>query len=252
MLCRALSVDSSRILGPCLAVIVVLSVAFPAEGEDFRILLVRETGVDRTSRLPVGRIVISSGYIGGLEEGQIGTVWRKNKYKGQIEIADLEVVEADAYEATCRFTVRHPDFYVLKKDKAQLEPATHGEVDILARAIDALDHGRSFQALLYFESIYCSTRDNEFVQKQIQNCHSLVEERLTTVPSEDDRRKERSRIRDFLELAERHHKYHSDLAADLYLRRVLAVDSANTQAASLRALVPIADYSALLSPERCD
>ena len=108
MLCRALSVDSSRILGPCLAVIVVLSVAFPAEGEDFRILLVRETGVDRTSRLPVGRIVISSGYIGGLEEGQIGTVWRKNKYKGQIEIADLEVVEADAYEATCRFTVRHP------------------------------------------------------------------------------------------------------------------------------------------------
>jgi len=220
--------------------------------EDFRILLVRDGEIDKERRLPAGEVVVKAGYLDGIEVGMTGTIWRKNKYKGQIDIADLEVTEVSAYEAICKYTVRHADFFVLKKDRVALEPVDHTEADILARAVDCLGKDNCFDALLLFENIFCATLDNAFVQAQITDCLNRVNRRLVTGPPEDQRKRIRILVWDYVELATRHHKYKNDLAADLYLKRIATLDADNAKAAVLRESVPDLDYAMLLSPSRCD
>lgn len=223
-----------------------------AHSEDFRILLVRDGGIDKELRLPAGEVVVKAGYLDGIEVGMTGTIWRKNKYKGQIDIADLEVAEVSAYEAICKYTVRLADVFVLKKDRVALEPVVHTEADILARAIDGLGKDNCFDALLLFENIFCATLDNTFVQGQITECLSRVNRRLTTGPPEDQKIQTWILVRDYLELATRHHKYKNDLVADLYLKRIVALDADNAKAAELRKSVPDQDYATIFSPARCE
>jgi len=220
--------------------------------EDFRILLVRDGEFDKELQLPAGEVVAKAGYLDGIEVGMTGTIWRKNKYKGQIDIADIEVTKVLAYEAICKYTVRHADIFVLKKDRVALEPVVHTEADILARAIDGLGKDNCFDALLLFENIFCATLDNAFVQTQITKCLSRVNKRLVTGPPEDQKKRIGILVRDYVELATRHHKYKNDLAADLYLKRIVALDAGNSKAAALRESVPDLDYATLLSPTRCE
>jgi hypothetical protein len=236
----------------CLVCFIVLSLASSALADNYRILIVREGGIDQESKLPTGTVIVKAGYIDGVNDGMTGTIWRKNKFKGRIDIADIEVVEARPYEAVCRFTVRHPDFYVLKKDRAALEPVERDNADILARGIEVLDNGLCFQALLYFERIFCDTQDNSFVQAKIKECQGRVEVRLAGQSAGEPRKMQLSDMVDYLELAERHHEFDNDLAADMYLKQVLAADSSNTAAAALREAVPDQDFAVLLSPARCD
>jgi hypothetical protein len=230
----------------------ILSIAPSVLADDYRVLIVREGGIDKAKKLPIGKLVINAGYIDGVEEGMTGTVWRKNKFKGQIDIADIEVIEAKPYESVCKFTVRHPDFYILKKDRAAVDQIERAEADILARGIEALDNDLCYQALLYFENIFCVTQDNAFVQQRIQDCRNRVEKQLADGITKEQQKKGHFRVKDCLELAERHHKYDNDLAADMYLKLVLATDSTNAKAIELRGTVPVQDFSALLSPARCD
>ena len=252
MFCRRQVTSIGRLFSLGIFAFLILATASSVCSKNFRILLVRDGSVDAVSKLPTGQVFIKAGYIDGVEEGMTGIIWRKNKYKGQIDIAEIEVVEVAAYEATCQYTMRHPDFFVLKKDRAALEPVEHTDADILAQAVEALDDNRCFEALLYFEYIFCATIDNSFVQQRIAECYKRVKQQLATLATALPARKARLMISDYLELAKRHHKYKNDLAADLYLRRIIAIDSANADAAALRDSVPTQDYSTLLSPARCE
>lgn len=231
----------------------MLSAPSAAWSEDYRILLVRDGDVDRERQLPAGELVVKAGYLDGIEVGMTGTVWRKNKYKGQVVMADLEVTEVGAYESTCSYVVRHVDFFVLKKDRVGgLEPVEHSEADILATAVECLGKDRCFDALLMFESIYCSLLDNAFVQAQINDCRARVDQRLNAAAPDLPPHRLGLLVLDYVELATRHHKYKNDLAADLYLKRAEHLDADNAKAAALRAEVPEVDYTAHLSPERCE
>ncbi len=238
-------------IGGLLLAAPLLLLSIEAKGEDFRILMVRESGVDAATGRLSGQLVVNAGYTGGLTEGMTGVVWRKNKIKGQVEIADLTVQSVNACDATCKFVVRVSDFQVLKKDRASLTPLPPAEADILSRGITAMDNRQCCDALLYFEKIYCPSRDNTFVQGQISQCLSQVENRLSGGLSDEERQTERMRQWQNLELAEGHHQYGNELAAYLYLRRVLAVDSTNATAVALRDSIPQQDLTALFSPERC-
>ena len=252
MFCRKRVSYIIRLLS--LGVLISLCLIAPSSvySEDFRILLVRDGEFDTDRQLPAGEVVVKAGYVDGVEPGMTGTIWRKNKYKGQIDIANLEVTEVSAYEATCRYTVRHVDFFVLKKDRVALEPVSHTEADILAEAIEYLGSDRCFDALLLFENIFCATLDNAFVQAQITECLNRVNQQLTAAPPEGQKKRIRILVRDYLELATRHHKYKNDLAADLYLKRIAVLDADNRKATALRESVPIQDYATLLSPARCE
>ncbi len=236
----------------CFVLAALLSAPSSVSAEDYRMLIVREGGIDSETKLPTGKVIVGAGYIDGLEAGMTGTIWRKNKFKGQIDIADITVIEAKAYEAVCSYMVRHQDFYVLKKDRAALEPVERADADILAHGIDALDNGCCFQALLFFENIFCATQDNAFVQAKIQDCKSRVETWVAGGSTDGGPKMKSAEVRDCLELAERHHKYHNDLAADLYLKQVLSTDSTNAKAVALRSSVPVQDFTALLSTSRCE
>jgi hypothetical protein len=222
-----------------------------AAGENYHILMVREGSADAASGLPSGRLVIDAGFLDGVSEGMSGVVWRKNKFQGQIDVADFEVTEVTPYDAACSYTVKHPSLYVLKKDRASLTPAVSDEADILARGITALEKRECFQALLFFERIFCANRDNAFVQQQIAECRRQVEQRLSGGLSEDERRRVRAAMWDDLEIAQGHHEYKNDLAADMYVKIALAADSTNATASALRDSIPQQDMSALFSPERC-
>jgi len=224
---------------------------FSAAADNYRLLMVREGGVDAASGMPTGKLVINAGFLDGVSEGMSGVVWRKNKYQGQLEVADFEVVEVTPYDATCKYIVRHPSLFVLKKDRASLTPAAPDEADILARGITALEKRECFEALLFFERIFCSTQDNGFVQQQIGECRRQVEQRLSGGLSEEEKRDVRGKMWDDLEIAQGHHEHKNDLAADMYVNIILAVDSGNATAAALRDSIPEQDLSALFSPERC-
>lgn len=252
MFCRRRIYFFVRLLSLGLLTVLFFAAPSSVHSEDFRILLVRDGELDRERQRPAGEVIVKAGYLDGIEVGMIGTIWRKNKYKGQVDIADLEVTEVGAYEATCKYTVRHKDFFVLKKDKIALEPANHSPADILATAVDRLGQSNCFDALLLFENIFCASTDNAFVQAQISECVSRVNQRLAEAPSEKSTNRIGLMIRDYLELATRHHKYKNDLAADLYLKRITSLDADNAKAAALREVVPNQNYAALLSPERCD
>ena len=226
-------------------------IASSVTADDFRILMVREGGTGNSGSLPSGNLVISAGYINGIDSGMTGVVWRKNKYKGQLELADIQVIEVSPYDAVCRYTQRVPDLFVLKKDRVSLTPIVPPEADILARGIEALDNRRCFDALMYFERIFCATRDNAFVQQQISQCLSQVQQKLAGGMSDDEKRQVRSRVWDDLELAEGHHQAKNDLAADMYLKRVMAADTSVVKATALRDSIPAQDYTSLFSPARC-
>jgi hypothetical protein len=149
--------------------------------------------------------------------------------------------------------VRHVDFFVLRKDRVALEPSTHNEADVLAKAMDCLGQDKCCDALLLFENIFCATTENAFVQAQITECLNRVNERLAAAPDEETKSTSVGLlVRDYLELATRHHKYKNDLVADLYLKRIATLDADNSKAAELRASVPTQDYATLLSPARCE
>ncbi len=220
--------------------------------EDFRILLVKDGEIDRDRQRPAGDVVIKGGYLDGVEVGMTGTVWRKNKFKGKVDMADVEVTEVSAYESTGRYIVRHVDFFLLKKDRVALEPVVHSEADILATAVDRLGADKCCDALLLFENIFCAMTDNSFVQAQISECLTRVNRKLAEGPPEDKRKRLGLTVRDYLELATRHHKYKNDLAADMYLKRIATLDATNQKAAELRQSVPHQNYESLLSPARCE
>lgn len=252
MVCQVLSeVLPSRIrcIVACLlaAPIILASIV---TADDFRILMVRDGGSGKAG-LPSGDLVISAGYINGIDKGMTGVVWRKNKYKGQLELADIQVIEVSPYDAVCRYTQRYPDLFVLKKDRVSVTPVVPPEADILARGIEALDNRRCFEALMYFERIFCATRDNAFVQQQISQCLSQVQQKLAGGLSEEEKRQLRSQLWNDLELAEGHHLAKNDLAADMYLKRVLAADTSVVKATTLRDSIPAQDYTSLFSPTRC-
>jgi len=225
--------------------------SFTAVADNCRILMVREGGTDAASGMPSGKLAINAGFLSGVAEGTTGVVWRKNKYQGQLEVADFEVTEVTPYDATCRYTVRHPSLFVLKKDRASLTPVEPEEADILARGMTALENRECFEALLFFERIFCSTQDNAFVQQQIAECRRQVEQRLSGGLSEEEKRHVRAKMWDDLEIAQGHHEHKNDLAADMYVSVILAADSGNATAAALRDSIPPQDLSALFSPERC-
>ncbi|MEW5795536.1 MAG: hypothetical protein AB1772_04165 [Candidatus Zixiibacteriota bacterium] len=225
--------------------------ASSASADDFRLLLVRSGSVDRATGLVSGELIIGAGYINGIDSGMSGVAWRKNKYKGQLEVADIMVVEVSPYDAVCRYTLRHPDLPVQSKDKASLTPATRQDAEILAKGIEALDNRLCFDALLFFERIFCPNLENRFVQSQISQCLDHVQKKLAGGLSDDEKRLLRSRLRDDCELAEGHHRAKNALAADMYLKRILAVDTALARAAALRDSVPDQDYVSLFSPTRC-
>ena len=86
---------------------------------------------------------------------------------------------------------------------------------------------------------------------QVQECQRRVEKRLTEGNgglSKSDRGDKWEQ----LEVAEGHHKYENYLVADMYLKCVMSIDSTNKAAIKLREKVPDQDFSALLSPERCE
>ena len=115
MICRRHVSFLFRLLSLGVLTPLLLMAPSSVHSDNFRMLLVRDANIDHDQRLPTGEVVIKAGYLDGVEAGMTGTVWRKNKYKGQIDIADLEVTEVSAYEATCKYTVRHIDFFILKK-----------------------------------------------------------------------------------------------------------------------------------------
>lgn len=253
MICQNLSAVLSRRIRILSSVLLIapLLLACETRGDDFRILTVREGGIDEATKRPSGQVVIGSGYAAGVEEGMSGVIWRKNKYKGQLEVADVTVVSVTAEDALCKYVLRVPDFQVLKKDKASLTPNAHQDADVLARGIAALDNGQCFDALMYFERIYCQSRDNAFVQQQIAQCLVRVESHRSGTATDEEKQAGRSRQWQNLELAEGHHAVGNELAADMYLRRVLAVDSTLARAVALRDSIPAQDLTALFSPERC-
>lgn len=245
---------SKLVLSLCTLIIIVLLVVAAASeviADDFRMLLVRDSGFDKVSKLPTGQVTLKAGYLDGIEPGLSGVIWRKNKYKGQIDIADFEVTEVAAYESTCNYTVKHPDFYVLKKDQATMEVVVRQDADILEVAMESLGNGHCFEALLYFDAIYCATRDNAFVQQQIAECRRQVSARLADTTTTGGERKARLLIQDLLEKAARHHKYKNDLAADLLLKRAIALGCSNSEASTLREAIPQQDFATMLSPSRC-
>lgn len=220
--------------------------------DDFRILLVREGGNDPATGMPSGRLVVQAGYLDGVDEGQSGMVWRKNKFTGQLEIATFEVTDVAPYESYGIFIVRHPDFYVLKTDRVNLRINARSDADVLARAIGSLDLGRCFDALLYFDRIYCANVDNSFVMGQANECRQRVEKRLSAPPgSSTAAESKRLDVYEELEVAEGHHIHKNDLAADLHLKRVMTLDPNNRAAAELRKEVPETALSTLFSPARC-
>ena len=254
MVCQNLSTVLSRrfrFLSGLILLAPLVLLAVNAEGVDFRILMVREGGMDPAAGRPSGQLVVNAGYTDGVTEGMKGVVWRKNKVMGQVEVADLTVQSVTACDATCKFVVRVTDFQVLKKDRAALTPAIPAEADILARGMAAMDHRQCCDALLYFQRIFCLSRENAFVQGQISQCLTQVESRLTGGLSDEEKEFERKRQWQNLELAEGHHQYGNDLAAYLYLRQVLAVDSTNAKAVALKDSIPDPDLGALFSPEKC-
>lgn len=222
-----------------------------ARGEDFKILLVRESGVDQASGHPTGRLVVNGGYLDGIEEGLTGVVWRKNKIKGQIEVADLTISEVGPYEATGAYVLRHPDLFVQKKDRITLTVAAHSDADIVARAIESLDNNSCFDAVLYFEKILCPNKDNEFLMKKAQECQARAETKMAEGSATDIGRAGQLDIWEQLEVAETLHEYKNDLVADLYLKRIFSHDSTMTKARELRQLVPAQDLATLLSTVRC-
>ena len=250
VLATVLSRRIGYVAGPLLVLCLVLT-AGNVLGEDFRILLVRETGVDQSSGQPTGHLVANGGYLDGIEEGLKGVVWRKNKYKGQLELADFTVTESGPYEAVGTFVLRHPDLFIQKKDRVTLTVAAHTDADIVARAIATLDVDRCFDALLYFENIYCANKENDFVLNKIKECRSRVENKLVEGSSLDEDRGRQLDIWEQLEVAESLHERKNDLAADLYLRRIYSQDSTLTKAKELRKLIPTQDFSKLLSPKNC-
>ena len=221
-------------------------------GEDFKLLLVRETGLNQASGRPGGRVVVSGGYINGIEEGMTGVIWRKNKFKGQLEVADFTVAQVAPYEAVGTFVLRHPDLYVQKKDRITLTIATHSDADIVARAVESLDADCCFDALLYFEKILCANKENEFVLKKIEECRTRAEKKLAEGTVSGAGYVKQLDIWEQLEVAESLHEYKNDLAADLYLKRIYSQDSTMTKARELRQIVPARDLSDLLSTSRCN
>jgi len=238
-------------VGGSLLVLCLVLIAGSVAGEDFKLLLVRETGVDQASGRPAGRVVVNGGYIDGIEKGMTGVIWRKNKYKGQLEVADFTVVEVAPYEVVGTFVLRYPDLYVQKKDRITLTVATHSDADVVARAFESLDADRCFDALLYFEKILCANKENDFVLKRVEECRARVEKKLTEGTTTGAGHLKQFDIWEQLEVAEGLHEYKNDLAADLYLKRIYSEDSTLTKAKELRQLVPAQDFSTLLSPQHC-
>jgi hypothetical protein len=234
----------------CLAAL-LLGAAGTALGDDFRILLVRESGLDPATGMPSGRMVVKAGYLDGVQEGQSGTVWRKNKFAGQLVIADFEVIDVSPYEAYGIYIVRHPDFYPLKKDRVTLETQPRSEADILARAITSLDMGLCFDALLYFDTIYCANLDNGFIMSQVAECRTRVEKRLSAEPEGRGAESKRMNMYEELEVAEGHYEYENFLAADIHLKRVLTIEPTNSKAVELRKAIEEVDLADIFSPARC-
>jgi len=254
MISKVLAAVLPRRVGYVAGSLLVLCLVFSAGnvlGEDFKILLVRETGVDQSTSRPTGRLVVNGGYINGIEEGLKGVVWRKNKYKGQLELADFTVVEAGPYESIGTFVLRHPDLFIQKKDRVTLTVVVHTDADIVARAITTLDTDNCFDALLYFEKIYCANRENDFVLKKIEECLTRAEKILVKGSALGTNRNKQLDIWEQLEVAESLHECKNDLAADLCLRQIYSQDSTLTKGKELRQLVPVQDFSTLFSPQRC-
>jgi hypothetical protein len=254
MMSQVLAAVLSRRIGYVAGSLLVLCLVFGASnvlGEDFKILLVRESGVDQNSGQPTGHLVVNGGYLNGIEEGMQGVVWRKNKYKGQLELADFTVAKAGPYDAIGTFVLRHGDLFIQKKDRVTLTIADHSEADIVARAIATLDADCCLDALLYFEKIYCANKENDFVLKKIEECQTRVEKKLAGGSPLGADSVEQLDIWEQLEVAESLHECKNDLAADLYLKRIYSQDSTMTKAEELRQLVPAQDFSTLLSPQHC-
>jgi len=250
LMAKVLSGRSGYISG--LAFLLLL-VVFSSEvqGEDFKILLVRESGVDQSSGKPTGRLVVNGGYLSGIAEGVTGVIWRKNKIKGQIEVADLTITEVGPYEATGTYVLRHPDLFVQKKDRITLTVTVPSDADIVAKAVESLDDDNCFDAVLYFERIICPNKDNEFVLKKAEECQARAEKKLAGGIVTETGRARYLDIWEQLELVETLNEYKNNLAADIYLKRIFSQDSTLTKAKELRQLIPAQDLSALFSTGRC-
>jgi hypothetical protein len=207
--------------------------------------------MDASAGKPSGQLTVNAGFADGIQEGMTGVVWRKNKIKGQIELADVTVVSVTADDALCKYVLRVADLPLLKKDRVALIPVVPDEAAILARGIAALENRQCCEALLYFQRIFCLSRENSFVMSQISQCLAQFEAKMSGGLTEAEKQSERKQLWPNLELAEGHHQYGNYLAADLFLRRVGAVDSANAQAAALRDSIPAQNLAGLFSPERC-
>lgn len=210
--------------------------------ENFKILLYRETGRDTQTQVPTGKLLINGGWLEGIEPGATGTLWRKNKYAGRVDLANVEVVELAAHEAQCRFVLTHPDHLVTKKDKVEFAVVPRTAVDILARAMEEFGNQRFCEAWIYFRDNDSLTEDNAFAQQVADQCRSKAREASSQPLEDEERRRAKARLGEYLEIAQTYRELGNLFMADQYVRRALMLDSTSASARKLRSEIPEAEF----------
>jgi hypothetical protein len=209
-----------------------------AQFDNFHILLYRETGRDSETKAPTGYVLIDGGWLEGIEEGATGTIWRKNRITGRVDLATLKVVRLAAHETQCSFVLTHPDHVVSSRDRVEFEVVPRTAPDILAKAMAEFDNEKYCSAYMYFRGNDSLVAKNDFAKQVADQCRTQAQAQMTEALPEDERRRERVKLNDYLEIAQVYHERENNFMADYYVRRALAIDSSNSAAVKLRSQIP--------------
>ena len=231
--------ERQRALTNLLVVAYLIAAVSPALATDFHILLVQQSPAERISDPPVGTVLINGGYEHGLAARQTGILWQDSTLEiGSVAVGTAIVLSTTAEEATCSIVSSKECRFKTLDLRISIDPIPENDALCLEKGEAAFSTGDIERALYYFEKLWWVHQDNPLIRSRTEACRRLVDSAKATGLSETERQQEIDRLDRYVLIAHRYTKLNDHLMAELYLKRLLAIDSTHHKVRALQVVVP--------------
>jgi TonB family protein len=212
------------------------------EPESFAVLVHRETGFNKKTQLPEGKLWMWAGFTDGLDSGMTGAIRRENNITGWTEVANVVIEWVNGKESRGNFLLKDRDFALRDGDRVYFTVEQPPSSAILDRGLSAYSRGQLEDALSYLDEMWCLSRTNDFVREATEQCRERIKTWSAEGVPADQLLVWRRYKNDLLcnaQIMIEFKKYHE---AESMIQRVLLCDSTNSIAHKLRDSLPDIDF----------